>query len=379
MNIRRRHLLVCLLLLGMIPALKAEEPLGVGAFGGDAPPPPAPEFCPPPHKEQRTSTTPFDNLCPVGNAFSTLCPPETNQPGWYLGLGGMALRPVGMSTETVATVSSTGETIGFQNVPTQYAFGIRGNVGIIFGTNAVEISGYYLIPQSNLTASVTAGDIDVRFGNFPPPPGFSGSGGSGSIWLGADRLEIARTWEVGNLEANYRHCFLKGIELLAGFRYFDYRDRLSIFTDQHAITGTSPVTQATYSVNAHNRIIAPQLGFECEKSLVSVVSVGVTGKAAVGPNFFNAEQTLTRGDGLQGPSGANNETVVSGVFDLAFYMHFWFNDNFRVRLGYDLLWLVNAPEAQSVINFNPNTAGGDYNRNGGQVFHGPQFEFEVAF
>ena len=61
------------------------------------------------------------------------------------------------------------------------------------------------------------------------------------------------------------------------------------------------------------------------------------------------------------------------------YVYFWFNDYFRLRVGYDILWLVNIPSAQDQINWNPSIPVTESRNGGNQFLHGPVFEFQIAF
>ncbi len=52
-----------------------------------------------------------------------------------------------------------------------------------------------------------------------------------------------------------------------------------------------PTRVATYSVQTHNRLLAPQLGFEWDKSLTDWLALGVTAKGAWGePNFVELDR-----------------------------------------------------------------------------------------
>lgn len=396
MNKGSSYLLIGLMLAALARPGHAQPPPGPPepppAFCGGPPPGPAPEFCPAPQAPQRMSTVPFDNLCPLGNAFSCPCPPDASQPRWYFGLGGIFLRPLQLDRGTVAVIGPFNAGAGtvppadapvavdFTDVPNPFMGGVRGTLGFNFGPNAVEISGFYLAPRTTTATASAQGQIDVAFGNVAPPTGFTTGGGN--VFLQADRVDVTRRVELANLEGNYRYCYTKGIEFLIGFRYLDYRDRIDIFTDDAvlALGGVpNPVAQATYAVDAHNRILVPQVGFELEQILVPIVAAGLEAKAGVGPNFLSVRQSLTRGDGFQGPGGSDNRATFSGVVDVTPYIYFWFNDNFRLRLGYEVLWLAHIAEAQSQINFNPNIPLTESNNTGNQIFHGPLFEFQVAF
>src|SRR6476660_3272638 len=80
MNKATSYLLIVLVTLGTARGLHAQPPPGPSGppavFANDPTPPPDPEFCPPNKPIERSSTVPFDNLCPVRNALPAPVGPD---------------------------------------------------------------------------------------------------------------------------------------------------------------------------------------------------------------------------------------------------------------------------------------------------------------
>src|SRR5207302_6429867 len=121
----------------------------------------------------------------------------------------------------------------FKDVIPGMDWGLRGTVGYIFGDQAVEVSawGTFMRSQSQLTDN--PGNIDVFFNH--PPLGFEGDNG---LWLQADRVTTTFMSGLFNGELNYR-CWnggIRGLEFIAGVRYLDQREKLSIYTNDDDLT-----------------------------------------------------------------------------------------------------------------------------------------------
>src|SRR5262249_27478545 len=188
----------------------------------------------------------------------------------------------------------------FHDVSQNFNHGIRATIGYRECEHAVELTGFYLFQAERAAFAVAQGRLDLPFSAFPSPLGFQGDN---FLWLQADRVAALSQTRLGSVEANYRYHHCHGLEWLFGVRYLDQDERFSIVTDDDGLT-VRPInlTQvATYTIRSHNRIVAPQLGFEYEHPLVHGLTVGITGKGAWGANFLNVDLSLDRGDGFQGP------------------------------------------------------------------------------
>jgi len=305
------------------------------------------------------------------------------------GLGGgiVAFKDPGNGTDTgirpIANRDLNNSALSFNDLSTPYNWGVSASVGYACDDWAVELSGFYISQQAKSLTVTSIGRLDLGFIN--PPVGFEGDNG---LWLQADRVRLTDSISMVNAEVNFRYAnrAIGTIEPLIGLRYLNVHELLTIFTGDDDLTvqdingNPNPLTQAAYRVSANSHIIAPQLGAELEYPIpcTRIALVGHV-KGAWGANFYTQNILLTRGDGLVGVNASTSHTQFSHIYDMGFGLDFYFLERFRVRALYNLLWLVNVPEAKSQIDFdlmNPNHTRADH---GSIFFHGPMIEMQFLF
>ncbi|MBI1913329.1 MAG: hypothetical protein HYS12_01010 [Planctomycetes bacterium] len=270
------------------------------------------------------------------------------------------------------------------NIVPEMAFGYRGTLGILLEEAgcSLEFTGFY-VPQSDATNQITLpGRLSSFF--FNAPTGFEGDNG---LFLQGDRSLATQQTAVGSAELNVR-TFSKaftGCELLLGVRYLNVHDRFSLFFDDdgllvHDIFGRSnPTLQATYSSRVNSNIIAPQVGFEYQHSIVHGVAFGMYGKTAAGYDLSDIAVTLTRGDGLLGTNGAHTRHNFSQIYEIGGYFDVYLLERLRLRGGYIGMWVVNVPEAVDQVSFDLAAPLGRQDSTGSIFFHGPSIEFQFLF
>src|SRR5262249_51177211 len=128
-----------------------------------------------------------------------------------------------------------------------------------------------------------------------------------------------------------------------------------------------------------NHIAALQLGFESRRDVTSQVGVTFMAKGAWGANFAEVEHTLVRGDGFQGPRTNRSRAAFAHAYELGLFADFAVTEQFRIKAGYQPLWLVDIPEASSQIPFNLQDIGRPFNTHGSAFFHGPMLEVQFLF
>ncbi len=164
-------------------------------------------------------------------------------------------------------------------------YGVGGTLGYLCGCDTLELTGFYIANTSRSIKLTAPGQIDQPF--FNPPLGFEGDNG---LWLQADRTTTTFETAFGDAELNYRYTNggVKEAELITGIRYIDLREKLTTFTDDDGIAFplvsgfADPTRTALYSIQEHNRLVAPQLGFECAHSFNQWMTLGLMGKVALG-------------------------------------------------------------------------------------------------
>jgi hypothetical protein len=314
----------------------------------------------------------------------------------YVNFGAMALQrqQLGSGAIAVLDTNSMGLDTGFPaplNSPVAQRFkdmlprmspGVRGTVGYLFGDQAVELSAFHIFQSSTSVDTVNPGSLDAFFVN--PPLGFEGDNG---LWLQADHISSTFQSSLTNVELNYR-CWnggIRGLEFIAGVRYMDQREKLSIFTSDDDLTlamsglPPDPKRDATYSVATHNHILAPQIGVDYSTPLLRWLWLSADGKAGLGPNWVNNTIILDRGDGLNGINDHHNHVGLSEVFEVGAFLDFHLLERLRLRGGYQAFWLVDVATSQDQIDFNLANTGGRRNYTGSIFYHGPMIELQFLF
>jgi hypothetical protein len=372
------------------------EPLPCGP-GGGPPPAPAPNLVPGPLNPADAPPGPPDPLSLPANHMSAFqCenwPPEC---AFYVNVGAMALQRQQLGAGAVAVVDTLNMGLDtglgaennaqlaqrFKDVVPGMNWGARATAGYIFGDQAVELTAFHVFQQSVSAQVDNPGMLDSFF--FNPPLGFEGDNG---LWLQADRIITTFQSSLTNAELNYR-CWnggIRGLEFIAGVRYVDQREKLSIFTSDDDLTlqaaglSSDPKRNATYSVATRNHILAPQVGIDYSTPLLCWLWFGFDGKAGVGPNWVNNTITLDRGDGFNGINDHHNHVGFSQVYEVGAYLDFHILERLRLRGGYQAFWLVDVATSQDQIDFNLANTGGRQNYTGSIFYHGPMVELQFLF
>jgi hypothetical protein len=270
----------------------------------------------------------------------------------------------------------------FNDVNIRFNNGERVTLGYQCDGQAFEISGFYLSQNSStkqygVPASLsTFFNVNGNFTNFPL--GFEGDNG---MWSHADLMQLRLQTAQGSAEANYR-CGTgtdSDCSWLIGVRYFDLYERFGFYTGDNDLTVPNPTTESTYLVTTHNRIVAPQLGFEWNRPICCWLAFNMTAKGAWGANFLTVDVNLKRGDGFQGPHGGRTQTVFSQLYETGFFLDFRVLNCGRLRAGYDLMWAVDVAEALGQFDYNlANTSGRTMNHQ--SIFYqGPVVELSFLF
>jgi hypothetical protein len=381
----------------------APFPIGLSGIPGMNPSPPAGAACPP---TIQPITLTMDG---TPNAFEDEC--YWCQPqGFYCSLGGMGLFRQKLTHSEIAVIdpgitlpngtqifTDTGnlppfraaQALDMHDLPGVENWGVRLTLGYRFDEFcAFELSGYYLAQSDGSRVVANPARLDLPFDIFGTPLGFQGDNG---LWSQADLVRASLQTTLASAEANFRYRPAggrgTGIDLLFGVRYFDYFERFGIYTGDDDLTQSTfdifgnpdPRVQALYYVNAHNRLLAPQLGFDMQLQLTRRLSLGFWTKGAWGVNFLETDIRLIRGDQFVGINTQNNRMVFSQLYESNAYFDFCLLDSIHLRGGYNLLWLVDIAEAAKQIDFNLANTMGRQRHDGSVFFHGPTVELQFVF
>lgn len=278
----------------------------------------------------------------------------------------------------------------FVNIHPDLNYGARLSAGYLFGNQAVELSGWYIFPNTKSQTTEQRGRLTVPFGTVSTsfPIGFEGNNG---LWVNADRVVASYTHQTGNLELNYRNwnAGINNTELIFGVRYAHSLESIGIFTDDEAfalnvVGGTDLRRAATYTATTRNNIVALQMGGEYSTNvplplLQRFMWFTMQGKAAFGPNFIDRRFKLIRGDGLKGLDTSQTDVSFGQIYEVMAAVDLHLMERLRLRLGYQGVALIGTSNAGTQVNFNLNAQGRqqlDYNS---QLFHGPLAELQFLF
>ncbi len=408
---RRRWIGAALMALGLVGRAPAQMPMPPGGgmpmspptFANDPTPMPGPQFCPPGGAEPPASPFSLPNDGSP-NAFSCDQDCACEHPGCYLSIGWMALlrQPTGNGVLAVRDPGvnipgippnvdsglfppqSAPQLLGFNDITPRWLNGIRAFLTYREDGHAFEIGGFYMFQQVNSAVAIAPGRLDLPFANFPLPIGFQGDN---NLWLQADQVRAALQTQLASAEANYRTSYCRGFEWIFGVRYLFLQERFSVTTDDDSIVDRQAgrrvnLTEiATVSARTSNNIVAPQLGFEWEKPLVSWLTVGMTGKGAWGANFLTIDSGLQRFDSFPGPSFRHTSVIFSQIYELSAWGTIFLTEQCRLKAGYMALWVTGVPQAQQQFSFDLGNPGLNVgaNNHSSVLFHGPMVELQFAF
>src|SRR5262249_21992495 len=110
----------------------------------------------------------------------------------------------------------------------RFHWGVQAVAGVQVGSDAIELSAFYLKDQTDSGTVTAPGRIDVVFGTSTSPANFQGDK---NLWLQADQVTVSLRTQLWGADLNYRHVVWTGFELLAGVRYIDQSETFDVFTD----------------------------------------------------------------------------------------------------------------------------------------------------
>ncbi len=195
----------------------------------------------------------------------------------------------------------------------------------------------------------------------------------------ADDMAIAYCTQVNNVEANgvsylcgSRQC--GGVAMLAGFRYVNLDETFNI----NSIDNDG--TQSDYRIDAENHLFGGQLGLRlthrsCRWGFDSTGKVGLFGNAANQRQFVgdNGNTTVLR-------NTSSSQSVTSFVGDINASVAYYLTDVWKIRAGYNVLWMEGLALAPNQLDFSFSADSGTAVSTGGGVFlHGANVGLEARW
>lgn len=304
---------------------------------------------------------PSDDLGLPANTPNAFNPPKESSLECFFSAGAMALQRERMGQAALAINTTTGVTaMEFDDIAQNFNLGPRGALGLVSGSTAFEISGFYLPRHDSALTNLDPG-LQTMFTNTAGP-------------LGAPALlRTTLTTTLGSLEAAVSSWSptWNGPQWLVGCRYLDLQERLAI------LGADAGGNQETYVSRTFNRLVGPTLGVEYGIPVGSSAAFSVAGKGTWAWNLVSADVALIN-NGATTFADANNRTIFSQVYEIAFYADIWLADPVHLRLGCQALWALHVAEAVKQINFDAQ-APGLQNNQGSILYWGPMAELQIVW
>lgn len=368
------------------------EPIPLGPSGGQIAPP---AFGPGPMSGGDQDGAEDLSLSPrIPSAFME--DPSLFEETWYGSVGARALKrqsPRSLSTAYLnATNTDLVATPNFSTLPMlqnfnqlqpPVAWGPLVTLGYIYNNHMFEFTGFYIPQNSTTQIASVPGQVSSPFGSIPAPGGYAPVGfqGNNGLWLNADSVTTTLNNAIGNVEFNYRRASnaLKDVEFLFGIRYFDILENMVVSTsDDGVVFPANPTLQANYNARTHNSLLGLQLGYEHNMKVLQHLGIGSFAKGSAGVNWWDADVSLVRGDGLIGFQGGQSGATFASVIEIALYADLLLLERCRMRAGYNVLWAIGVAEASTQFNYDLRDTNGS--REIGTTFYsGPSLEFQFLF
>lgn len=371
-------------------AARLPEPLPCGQAA------PGPDLVPGPIDPAATPPVPVAGTeYPADHPSAFQCEEFPSDDHWYVHSGAVGLLRQKLGNQPIAAidpvnlkngiVSGSGVTTiqNLTDVGQDWNFGPKLTVGYLWQNQGIEVTGFWIPLYHNSTYTEAPGQLDLPF--FNPPIGFEGDNG---LWTHADNVVTTFRSSMAGGEINYRYtdAAITDAELILGVRYLSLYEALGIFTGDDDFTfrdvngRPDPVRQATYQTQTHNNIVAPQIGFEWGHTASQYFTLGITGKAALGVDFVDEHNTLTRGDGFKGFDFKRHLTVpASQIYEAGAFLDFNILERMRLRVGYNAMFLVNVAPASDQVDFNLANPSGRNEVHSTIFYHGPMAELQILF
>lgn len=253
----------------------------------------------------------------------------------------------------------------------------------------VEFSGFFLA-QGNASFGMTSDGttpLRIPFNNVPPGAGFPlGNSsfllaGPGAIFggLGASGGQtIDTSLRLWGIEGNVLHREISSgpvkVSLLAGLRYIDLREGLTIVSTESLLAAPGGVYVGTDNFATKNQFIGAQIGVKANEQFGAFDASGVA-KVAFGDNYqtvsinglSTANGAFARGGSVSAPGGIFTQSTNIGQFSRNQFAvapqvevegGYRLQNGVRLFIGYDFLYLNNVVrpgnQIDTTINFTGN-------------------------
>ena len=257
----------------------------------------------------------------------------------------------------------TTEALHFRNVQ-----GLRGTIGLPTSIGSFEASflGFERAHSEQIQVVPPPGDLTGASPVLNPAAQIqiatstltNGQVGT-NLFLYDKSFQIFQNSQLFGGEANWigKSPYETGLVVspLAGFRYFDFRERLFQRGTFNQLGQLDPALVSDINSDVNNRVYAPQIGMRFE-FVQPWLTLGVAPKVAMGVNTYDADVSTNhlRSPGDPAVSTSKSGTRFTTVGDLSVYARINVRENFSLNVGYQLFVAGGMSRPANNIRYNDN-------------------------
>ena len=189
-------------------------------------------------------------------------------------------------------------------------------------------------------------------------------GTNGESFGSVDRFDLSYTSRVNNGELNFILPY-GSFQYLAGFRYFELDENLSI-------VGTSSLlgTTSSYTVQTGNHLYGGQIGARTQWEIGRFV-FDAECKGGVFANAAEQFQSANDPALLNVRNNGARERQAAFIGEVAAYLFYPMGSHLTARLGYTAVWVDDLALATDQLDFNDSPTGGSgIDTRGATIIHG---------
>jgi hypothetical protein len=244
----------------------------------------------------------------------------------------------------------------------------------------LEADGFFLGSNSSGFSQMSNGSVPLRVPFFNVPPGAGFPLGSSSFVLAdpgfaAGGQVISSSLQFWGIEGNGLYRAYSGpglsVSVIAGLRYLDLREGLSIASTENLLPlGTASFT-GTDNFSTRNQFFGAQLGVKAEKQ-IGQFDGSVVAKVALGDNYQTVSingNSVVSGFGL--PSGTSSGGIFTQATNIGqqsrnqfavvpeaqVQLGYTISSGIRLFVGYDFIYLSNVVRPGDQIDTTLNFTG----------------------
>ncbi len=163
-----------------------------------------------------------------------------------------------------------------------------------------------------------------------------------------------------------------------GIRYLNIDDDFSIYSQYGPAPAATGFQDFDYVTNADNHILAGMLGVVGSYELMPGLEARAFLRTSAGINIIDTDVLLRERTGNTAFSKDRDETEFSYIVETGLYGLWRFHENFEIRAGYELMYLVGYAGGYDQFSFNL-AQPGQYDDDNSVIFHGAFLSLGISW